>query len=151
MTVEIVDSVPEHVQMAGRNLRAADAREATVLGLEPHKLLWRSYKTSIVRRTALVDGEVAAMWGLCGVLFGRTGCPWLVTTLAAERVRPLVFARIYKGELAKMFAMFPNLENYVDSSYSTAIRLLKMNGFQVSNAEALGPNKAMFCKFEGRA
>lgn len=150
-TIEIVDSTAEHVQKAGRNLREADAREATALGLEPHKILWRSYRTSILRRTVLVDGEVAAMFGVSGVLFGRTGQPWLVTTPTSERVSPLVFARIYKTEVAKMFAMFPNLENYVDSSYGVAIRLLKMNGFRVSAPETLGPNKALFCKFAGRA
>lgn len=149
--VEIVDSTPEHVQRAGRNLREADAREATALGLEPHKILWRSYRTSILRRTILVDSEVAAMFGVSGVLFGLTGQPWLVTTPASERVSPLVFARIYRAEVKKMFAMFPTLENYVDSSYGTAIRLLRMNGFRVSAPETLGPKKALFCKFAGQA
>jgi hypothetical protein len=150
-TVTIIPSTPEHVRLLGRSMREADAREITCLGLLPHRALWRSYRAALLRKTAFVDGEIAAMWGTGGCVLGRTGRPWLLTGPACEKVTPLTFARIYRREVEGMLKLFPILVNYVHAEYSGAMRLLRLTGFTLHEPEPIGPGGALFRKFEMRA
>lgn len=149
--VEITPTTPAHVRQLGAVLRPGDRREIEIYGFPTNKALWRSYKGSILRRTALVAGEVAAIWGVGGVPLGEQGRPWLMTSAAVEQVSPLRFARIYQEEVLRMLALFPHLVNYVDAAYTKAVRLLDIIGFQIGEPEPIGPNNAVFRKFEMRA
>ncbi len=151
MHVQIIDTTPEHIRTLGVNLRSGDREEIEAYGFPTSKALWRSYKNSILRKTALVDGEVAACWGVGGVLMGGVGQPFLMTTSAAERVSPLRFVRIYQEEVLKMLQLFPVLVNWVDPMYTKAMRLLDIIGFEISAPEPLGLLGKPFCKFEMRA
>lgn len=130
-TVAIVPTVPWHINALKENLRAEDAAEILSFGVTVQKALWYSYKYSLVRKTALIDGEVAACWGCGGVFMGSTGQPWLITTPEVRKVSPLKFCRIYQQEVLVMLKLFPRLEHYVDLEYSSAVRLLKNTGFTV--------------------
>ena len=120
------------------NLREEDLAECLGFGVSIQKALWISYKGSLVRKTAYVDGELAACWGVGGVFLGRVGNPWLLTTPAAKNISPLRFARIYQMEVMAMLKMFSRLENFVDARYDAAIRLLEIIGFTVEEPEKLG-------------
>lgn len=148
--LDIVAALPEHVRALSHNMREADRHEITCMGLAVHKTLWHSYKFSLMRKTAILDGEVAAMWGCGGMFLGDVGEPWLLTSPIAERVHPLTFVRIYRKEVEIMLKKFPRLVNIVDASYSKAIRLLMLVGFQLSDPEPMGPHGALFIKFEMR-
>lgn len=145
--IVIEQSVAAHVRLMGEAMREEDRREATLLGEVPHRLLWRSWKQSILKRSAFVEGEIAAMWGVSGDLLSGRGTPWLVTAPACERVTPLAFARVYRDELREMAKLFPVLENYVDSSYRSAIRMLEISGFEVGLPKAMNPTGALFRPF----
>lgn len=110
-------------------LRKEDIKEAKALGLYPHRGVFFAYRYACYRRTALINGEVAAMWGLHGELLGSIGHPYLITGVAVTKISPITFARIYLEEVKEMSKFFPNLENYVDASYSGAVRMLKIAGF----------------------
>lgn len=145
--VSIVPATAAHVRALGHCLRDEDAAEITCFDKEPHKMLWRGYKSSITARAALVDGEVAAMWGLGGVPLAETGNPWLMTSRACEKVAPLRFVRIYQEEVRKMLTVFPILVNFVAASYTKSIRVLENVGFYLEEPQPLGPHNTMFRKF----
>lgn len=145
--IEIVETTAAHVRELGKHLRAEDAAEITCFDKLPHRALWRGFKNSVLTRTALVDGEVAAIWGIGGNPLGDTGNPWLMTSKACERVSPLRFVRIYQVEVIRMLAIFPFLVNFVADSYTKSIRVLENVGFKIDEPKPLGPNGTMFRRF----
>lgn len=146
--IKIVDTTPAHVRTLAQTLRPQDRHEIEVYGFPTNKALWRSFKGSILRRTALIDGEVAAIWGVGGVPLSNEGQPFLMTSDAVDRISPLRFVRIYQNEVLKMLQLFPRLVNYVDAAYDKAVRLLDIVGFRIGDPEPIGPNGALFRKFE---
>lgn len=148
MIINIVPATSAHIRELSNTLRDADRREMEAFGFPSCKALWRSYKGSFLRKTALVDGEVAAIWGVGGVPMGLEGNPWLMTSVACERVSPLRFARIYQQQVQEMLRIFPRLVNWVDSEYDKAMRLLDIIGFTLHAPEPLGKYGHKYCKFE---
>lgn len=145
--IDIVDSLPWHVSALKSNLREEDANEVLRFGASIQHTLWRGYRDSVYRKTALIDGKPAAMFGCVGVLLGGKAQIWLLTTPDIYKISPLRFTRTYQEEVKKMLGMFPRLENYVDAKYAAAIRLLEIVGFSIGESEPLGYNDAMFRKF----
>lgn len=147
-TVEIRDSTMDDVFELGRSMRQEDKNEAIAQGIDdPTEGLYYSYTHSIYRKTALIDGKVAAMWGVAGDLFGYTGRPYFITGEEVYKISPLQFSRIYRQEAQAMRQFFPVLENYVDASYKGAVRMLEIAGFDLSGPHFLGPNESLFYKF----
>lgn len=140
---QIIDTVPGHIHALSESLRAGDRHEITCAGLSPRKALWRSYKGSIIRRTAIIDGEVGACWGIGGGFMGPTGQPWLMTSAAVEKV-PISFAREARKEVRAMLDLFPKLEGYVTASYGQACGFLRFLGFTLSNPVEVGPDRELF-------
>ena len=144
----IRESIPEDVTRLGNVMNSEDRAEAEAMGLDARKLLWRSYKKSLIRKTIFVEGKIAAMFGCAGVIMGLVGHPYLVTASAARTVSPLVFARIYRKEARKMLEIFPVLENYADSRYHGAIKILKLSGFRVGEPQRVFGMDVLFQKYE---
>jgi len=133
----IVPTIPAHLRELAANLRKEDEKEILAFGRKVHHVLWRSYKSSLMRRTAFIDGKLAACWGCAGELLGSQGIPWLLTTPEVKKISPLKFARIYQQEVTEMLGMFPKLVNYVDPDYTASIRMLDIMGFKVSDSELI--------------
>ena len=70
-SILIVPSKIEDVYRVANNLRSEDKAEITGFGLDPKEALRTSFRHAIIRRTAFVDGEIAAMWGLGGAMLSR--------------------------------------------------------------------------------
>lgn len=145
--VDIMPSKSWHVGYLKGNLRVEDANEILRFGISVSRGLRISYRHSIIRKTAMIDGSVAAMWGCSGDMLGQSGQPWLLTTPEVHSISPLRFCRIYQEEVYKMLDVFPVLVNYVDAEYSNAIRLLDIIGFEIGEPEPMGENKALYRKF----
>ncbi len=145
--ITIMPTLPWHLRELAANLRVEDENEIVAFGFTPSQALWRSYKASLFRKTALIDGKVAAAWGICGKFMGETGAPWLLTTSEVKKVSPLKFTRIYQQEVKEMLKLFPKLENYTIASYTAAIRLLDIVGFKLDEPEPMGGNNALYRKF----
>lgn len=145
--VRIEESSPWHVGELGQKLRDGDYKEGEALGYKPSNLLFYSYRQGLMRRTAFVDGKIAAMWGVAGIPMGLVGRPYLVTSPACEEISPIRFAAIYRKEVMEMGKLFPLLENYVDSSYKKAVRMLELAGFKIDQPIPLGPNDSLFNRF----
>lgn len=146
--VQILDSMPLHVAKLKMNLRIEDVHEVLRLGISVQKALWLSYRESLIRKSALIDGEIAAMWGAKGNIMSQEGTVWLLTSPQIKKVSPLQFARIYQSQVYEMLKLFPCLVNYCDASYTNAIRLLEIIGFTIYDPEPIGKDGAMFRKFK---
>lgn len=149
MNYEVVLTDRAHVASLGGNLRAADLSEVEAAGMTGQRALWRSYRAAYYSATALVDGEVAAIWGVGGSPLSRVGRPWLLTSPVVERAR---FAMLHVGraEVGKMLAIYPEMRGFVDSRYKGALRLLQRLGFDLSEPIPFGPLGAPFCRYSIR-
>lgn len=145
MIVEVVPATLSHIQQLGLCMNTEDREEAEALGLKSNRALWRSWKMSIIRKTGLVDGEVAAIWGVIGSFIGYTGLAWFVTGPRARDISPLSFALLYRREMRKMLEVFPRLENRtVDASYEQAVKMLKLAGFSQGTPTQSGLDGRMY-------
>jgi hypothetical protein len=128
-------------------LHPSDAAEAAMVVKDLRRALRWAFAASLIPpKAALVDGDLAALWGLCRLAFPNTGEPWLMTGRAAGRV-PLAFARIARRELAAMLAVKPRLESCVAADNTKALRLLAALGFHSDEPVTIGPKRALFRRF----
>lgn len=134
------------IRALGTMMRADDAAEAAGLGLNPRRALWRTYRSSLWSKTAIIDGEVGACFGMAGGMFSTTGQPWLVTAPAVERV-PISFVKEARKEIARMLTVRSRLENTVAADYHRAIRFLRVLGFMVYDPEPVSGTGALFCRY----
>jgi hypothetical protein len=147
----ILPTEPRHLYELAANLRPADATEILGSGNSIKRSLWRAYRNSVLCKTAIIDGEVAAIWGLCvgmrpGVsLLSDLGVPWLHTSAAVEKL-PLSFVKVAKAELAAMLTLRPRLENHVAADYAQAVKFLRLIGFTVE-APVKAESGMQYCRF----
>lgn len=142
----IVPSKIQDVYRIADNLRREDEAEITGFGLTPREALRTSYRNAILRRTAFVDGEIAAMWGLGGAMLSDAGSPWLMTTPAVEKM-PVTFLKVGRAQLDEMLLQRAFLFNFVQASYSRACRFLEVLGFVLDPAAPMGPHNVPFRRF----
>lgn len=145
--IEIKSSEIADVYELSKNLRQKDKEELVAMGYRPRTAVYYSFKHAVYRKTAFVDGRIAAMWGVCGCPLGIVGQPYLLTTKKFERPGALEITRLYKKEVSVMHQIFPVLENYVDYNYDDALRLLRLVGFTIHRPQPLGPRNNMFCRY----
>lgn len=128
---EIIESEFWHIGELCGSLRYDDLHEITCFGLRPFKVVKQCFKTSHLRRSVFVENKLAAMWGLSGVMLGRIGEPWLLTSKEIEKI-PVSFVKEGRVEIAEMLTMCERLEGITTESYPRAHRFLRALGFQLS-------------------
>jgi len=128
---KIVDSDFSHISRLCGSLRYDDLAEITCFGLRPFQAIKGSFKTSYFRRSVFVENELAAMWGLSGIMLTGKGEPWLLTAKPIEKI-PVSFVKEGRREIRKMLSMAPCLEGLTVESYSRAHRFLRVLGFTLS-------------------
>lgn len=128
----IVEAEPAHLRAIRNRLRTDDLLEITALCQTSPQALWRSYSASTFRRAAIVDGEVAAVWGCAGSSLGLIGVPWLLTAPEVERI-PVAMVREARAEVGKMLGLYGFLENIVAARYVRACKFLEVVGFRLDD------------------
>lgn len=134
------------VYTLARNLRDGDRLEVTSLGLSPMVALRKSFQHAIIRRTAIVDDQIAAMWGMGGTMLSNVGYPWMLTAPAVERV-PVGFFREARSGVLEMLRLRNRLEGHVAAQYTCACRFLTALGFELGEPEPKGPHGILFRSF----
>jgi hypothetical protein len=124
-------------------LRAGDLAELTAGGRQARHVLFDLWRSTDAPRAALVDGEVAAIWGCGGALLAPEGEPWLFTGYPVERA-PLTFIKVVKGEIEEMLQTRTTLLTACLASYHNGLRLLDILGFELGPPEGLGPYDKLF-------
>jgi hypothetical protein len=147
--ITIVDTTPAHLREMAIAMHTQTAETAERLGMKPGKALWRSYKQSLICKTIFINGKIAAIFGLGGVMMGDTGLPWLVMTPEVDN-HPFRVAFRYRKELEKMQAMFPVLQDFVDEANTKAVRMLELMGFTIGD-ERIKVNYVNLRRAERRA
>lgn len=127
--VSTMDAIPAHVGMMAETL-AGDPR---FIGVNYRRLLWRSYRGSIICRTGFWDDEIAAMWGCSGTPLGAAAELWLCTNKVAES-HPTYFIRAIREELPRIFEIYPKVGGKVSTFYQSAPGFLKYLGFDLGVA-----------------
>lgn len=128
--IVIKDCEAKDIREMAKTMHAKSMETAFRLGISPNKALWKSWKQSIYCKSVFLNGKIAAIFGLCGCMFGEKGLPWLIMTPEVEEY-PMRVAFIYKKELQKMAKMHPLLEDYVEATHDKAIRMLSLMGFKI--------------------
>ena len=142
--LRIVPAERAHVGLLASSLRLEDARECLAIGSQPFKSVWRSWRGSPqYRKTAFVDGQIAAMWGCGGAWLGYEGVPWLLTAPPVEVIK-LQFLRECRAGIAEMLDLYPVLRNYVHNDYEKSIRFLRCLGFIIGDPVPIGKYGALF-------
>lgn len=143
---QIVETEPHHVAELVRTMRQADQEEQRGLGMTPPDMLAFSLRSSLWIRTALVGGDVAAIWGLGGGVMDPRGIPWLLTAAPIERL-PVTFLKVSRRIVAEMLDHKPHLSNFVAADYNAAVRYLKILGFRMEEPQPMGPEGKMYRLF----
>lgn len=146
MKCSVRASVVADIYELASGLRAGDRAEVEALGVSPQIGIRRSFRQAILRKTYFVDGEIAAMSGLCGAMLSDIGEPYLMTTPAAAKM-PVTFVRMARHAIGEMLAHRARLEGYVAAEYRGAVRLLEVLGFSLGEPTAIGPHGALFRSF----
>ena len=146
MIVVVRDSIVSDVYALAGNLRAGDRAEVDAFGVTPARAIRHSYRHAILRRTCLVDGEVAAMAGLCGAMLSDVGEPYLMTTPQIARI-PVTFVKLARAIVQEMLAQRTRLQGMVAADYHGACRLLQLLGFTLGAPQPVGPRNVPFRSF----
>ncbi len=111
-------------------MRPQDRVEAETIacGVPLRHFLHGLYRESVECRAALVDGEVAVVWGVLGPILASDARVWLFTSAAVERA-PYAFFREVRLAVAAMLETRHTVVTTVTASYAQAIRFYEMVGF----------------------
>lgn len=139
---------PVAIAHVAARMRAADRAEVLAGGgRSPREALERSLALSSHAWAGWIGTEPAAIFGVgpaalvCGI-----GVPWFLGAEVLERnPRPLL--TISRDWLARIAALYPHLENYVDARNGRAIRWLRWLGFTVHPAVPYGVGRMPFHRF----
>ncbi len=124
LCVREIGEVPPHVQ-----LRAEDAAECLLGGMEPEDALAMSVGASFRAWEGTVQGEVVAYWGFAPIsVLGDTAFVWMLSCEALSR-NPMVVAIASRAIIANLLDLYPTLIAHVDLRYARAIRWLEWLGF----------------------
>ncbi len=137
MTFEIVPATAEHIRLAARDLRPMDRAEIEGRGFCVRHVLHQLYRQSSLKRAALVEGGVAAIWGTYGQMIADECYPWLFTTPLVEKHK-LEFFRETRREVRDMLLSRRRLSTYVLSSYTQSVRFFALMGFKTEAPIVIG-------------
>jgi hypothetical protein len=128
--IRIVPAKPKHFVELARTMRAKDRAEILGMGVSVPEALRLTFAESLMTRAVLVDGELAAVWGVGGAALGGVGRPWLLTGPAFARIRFFAVRKALQ-QVRQWLQVFHRLENHVDASYGEACRFLEVLGFRL--------------------
>jgi len=143
MSYEIVPSTLVHVRTIARTMREDERAEIAAVGWKPRHLVHALYRSSDESWCALVDGKVAAVWGVRGPLMSETADVWLFTSPAIERIKHAFFKEA-RMRLSDLMATRRKLWSSVTPGHQKSIRFWTMLGFRLTDARPVGPCGAMF-------
>jgi hypothetical protein len=131
LKVEIIPAKREHIAHIASNVRETDRRELyDYVMMTPQEALERSFVSSRMAWTGLIDGVPCVMFGVVSASFlSETGRPWMIATSQIENYQ-LTFLRRCKPVVKKMTLCYQRLENYVAEYNTKAIAWLKWMSFK---------------------
>lgn len=148
--VDLVAVEPAHIDVLAAALRQQDLDELVAWGYpDAAGAIRSSVESSVWCRTALVDGQVAAITGLGqgGTEEAPFGIPWLLGTDLVPRHRR-VLARYARDYIPLMLQVYPRLVNHVHARNTVAVQWLRHIGFTLREPHIHQPTGEPFHVFE---
>lgn len=139
-----------HVKALAGNIRQADLDElAALMPVSAGCALEMSFKSSTVCWVGLVNNEPICLFGVSPASFFSPGKgrPWMIGAKSLDK-HAIIFLRRCKRQVEQMAALYPHLENYVDSRNTLSIRWLEWLGFTLCEALPVGMSDVPFYRFE---
>lgn len=134
--------------LIGLNLRAADKLEVFRMAQgDAVSVLRRTIETSDIAVVFEKDGVPLGAAGICSTL--DIGHPWLVGTHTLSK-NPKSFLKKTRVWLEETRPNYLILNNFVDASYTGALRWLEWLGFTIHPPEMMGASRSLFCRVEIR-
>jgi hypothetical protein len=137
---QLLPATEAHAAALAATIRPDDAAEveATVgPGVSPLDGLLQSLRGTFaarggLARTLVVDGEVAAIWGVRPLveLQHDTGVVWMLTGKVVDRV-PRLFAGLSLCEVGRLLQLYRVLLNHIDCRYIRALRWAAWTGAEL--------------------
>lgn len=124
----VVPASARHIKPLSRHLRAAACITLQGFGMEPRRALHRAFMASNYCRTAMIDNQPVAMWGVKGALLGDEALCWLVLSNAAARM-PVSVVKEARAELARIMDSYREIAITVLPDDEAAIRFAVYLGF----------------------
>jgi hypothetical protein len=146
---QIVDATYDHAVQLAPRLRAADAAEVRASnGLPVEDALVLSVALSANAKAWLVDGKVAALFGVAPTGRPGVGAPWMVGSDDVLKNKTF-FLRQCRRYIHGFLEQFPVLTNYVDCRNIVAIQWLSWCGFALCEVEPFhGAQRLPFIRFQ---
>ncbi len=117
-----------HIRPMAKHIRAAAAITLQGFGFEPRVALHRAFVASRYCRTALMDGEPIAMWGVKGSMLDEVAFVWLVLSDGVTHM-PVAVVKEAQAELAKIMESVDEVAITVLPDDEAAIRFAVYLGF----------------------
>lgn len=141
--LKLVVARADHVPLIAARMRRADREEVRASGgYTPEEALRASLEASEFARTAFVDGEPLAMFGV--VAKEAMAFPWLLTTDAVCRY-PLIFWHASKVIVREIREAYPMLVQAIHKDHRAALSWIRRLGFTVGEPEPFGRRGELFC------
>lgn len=128
--MQVVEATLDHARAIAPRLRAEDVRDILRAGRPLDEALAYTLERSPYRRTWLIGGEVACMFG-AGPVEGAA-MPWLWATELVDR-HPVAFLRLYRVVAPEILALFGEVRGMVPERYAAYARWLRRFGAEVSD------------------
>lgn len=148
--VEFRAPTPADITWLAEHMRDQDVAEMHAGGHHNlHQIVRAGVERSVWSRAALIDGEVAAIFGVAPLLtmLDPRGVPWMLGTDLVPRNRRTL-ARHSAPYIHQMLRTFPHLLNLVHAKNTVAVRWLTRVGFTLRDPQPHGPVGEMFHLFE---
>ncbi len=140
LPIQFIPATAAHAEELALTIRPEDLAEVFASGFtDAQDALLKSIERSNFSFAAMVDGKVAALFGLARFPHVETaGVIWFVTgSLFLKNVRH--FMRVGHAVMAQMLAHTGLLMNHIDARYEKAVRWARWLGFEVKEPVAFGP------------
>ena len=145
----IVPPTDEHIHTLALDMSKADTDEVWAAGRKtPLEALEQSVSASPEPYVGLYQGRALCMFGIAELsILDNKGIPWMLSSDELKNhARPFLRgSRIY---IDVMKVRYPFMINFVDARNRAAIRWLNWLKFRLLPAEAHGPDKMLFHRFE---
>lgn len=128
----IIEAKAFHCGAMCRKLRAGHKQAIALIGMDSHRELRALFDASSFRRSAVMDGNLVAMWGVAGQKLSTFGFVWL---LCAESLlkHPLTLIKGARQQLDEIMLVKRELTTTVLGTDEAAIRFAVFLGFHVSH------------------
>lgn len=136
---KFVPTTEEHVDLLVNDIRYEDRLEIDSLSGKKLKFtILDSVNASSEVWTCFTDEGVACIFGLgVGSILTKRACPWIVTTNLIYKHKK-AFLKATKIAIQYWLDQGYDLENYIDSRYTSSLRWAKWAGFEIHDPQPFG-------------